>query len=164
MIRRPPSSPLFPYTTLFRSGWIAEAKALRILDGYNNQKHFDGFQCGDRKSTRLNSSHSQISSCLFFFFNDPATTELSPLPLHDALPIWVDRGGKSPPHPRRLQQPEALRRLSVRAAQDPDPHADGPPRDHRLHRHDVRGVAPRGSLGARPHAGEARQERERGPL
>jgi len=31
------------------AGWIAEAKALRILDGYNNQKHFDGFQCGRLK-------------------------------------------------------------------------------------------------------------------
>jgi dimethylsulfide dehydrogenase subunit alpha/complex iron-sulfur molybdoenzyme family reductase subunit alpha len=29
--------------------WIADAKALRILDGYNNQKHFDGFQCGRLK-------------------------------------------------------------------------------------------------------------------
>src|SRR5256885_15578399 len=27
--------------------------------------------------------------CLFFFFNDPATTEISPLPLHDALPISI---------------------------------------------------------------------------
>src|SRR2546427_646621 len=60
----------------------------------------------DRKSTRLNSSHSQISYavfCLkkkkkkvlplhsiifiFFFFNDPATTEIYTLSLHDALPI-----------------------------------------------------------------------------
>ncbi len=31
------------------ASWIAEAKALRILDGYNNQKHFDGFQCGRLK-------------------------------------------------------------------------------------------------------------------
>ncbi|OGA46018.1 MAG: chlorate reductase subunit alpha [Betaproteobacteria bacterium RIFCSPLOWO2_12_FULL_62_58] len=31
------------------AGWIAESKALRILDGYNNQKHFDGFQCGRLK-------------------------------------------------------------------------------------------------------------------
>jgi dimethylsulfide dehydrogenase subunit alpha/complex iron-sulfur molybdoenzyme family reductase subunit alpha len=30
-------------------GWIAECKALRILDGYNNQKHMDGFQCGRLK-------------------------------------------------------------------------------------------------------------------
>src|SRR3990167_4289964 len=40
----------------------------------------------DRKSTRLNSSHSQISYS-FFFFNDPATTESYTLSLHDALPI-----------------------------------------------------------------------------
>lgn len=31
------------------AGWIAESKALRILDGYNNQKHFDGFQTGRLK-------------------------------------------------------------------------------------------------------------------
>src|SRR3990167_500722 len=41
----------------------------------------------DRKSTRLNSSHSQISYSLFFFFNDTATTEIYTLSLHDALPI-----------------------------------------------------------------------------
>src|SRR3989338_1964938 len=40
----------------------------------------------DRKSTRLNSSHSSISYSLFFF-NDTAPTEISPLSLHDALPI-----------------------------------------------------------------------------
>jgi len=31
------------------AGWIAQSKAMRILDGYNNQKHFDGFQCGRLK-------------------------------------------------------------------------------------------------------------------
>src|SRR3989338_6638935 len=40
----------------------------------------------DRKSTRLNSSHSSISYS-FFFFKDTATTEIYPLSLHDALPI-----------------------------------------------------------------------------
>src|SRR3990167_5696531 len=40
----------------------------------------------DRKSTRLNSSHSQISYSVFFF-NDTATTEIYTLSLHDALPI-----------------------------------------------------------------------------
>src|SRR3990167_4839153 len=51
----------------------------------------------DRKSTRLNSSHSQISYAAFclkpsryFFFNDTATTEIYPLSLHDALPILLD--------------------------------------------------------------------------
>src|SRR3990167_7580198 len=50
----------------------------------------------DRKSTRLNSSHSQISYAAFFlekiislFFNDTATTEIYTLSLHDALPIWL---------------------------------------------------------------------------
>src|SRR3990172_8432526 len=42
----------------------------------------------DRKSTRLNSSHGYISSTLFFF-NDTATTEIYPLSLHDALPIFL---------------------------------------------------------------------------
>src|SRR3989338_7405649 len=42
----------------------------------------------DRKSTRLNSSHSSISYAVFFF-NDTATTEIYPLSLHDALPICL---------------------------------------------------------------------------
>src|SRR3990167_8718264 len=44
----------------------------------------------DRKSTRLNSSHSQISHAAFFF-NDTATTEIYTLSLHDALPICSAR-------------------------------------------------------------------------
>src|ERR1039457_7077010 len=43
---------------------------------------------GDRKSTRLNSSHLVISYAVFFF-NDTATTEIYTLSLHDALPISV---------------------------------------------------------------------------
>src|SRR2546422_11603563 len=66
MIRRPPRSTLFPYTTLFRSRtryvlergafgvWIVgEAGALLVRPG------------GDRKSTRLNSSHGYISYAVF---------------------------------------------------------------------------------------------------
>src|SRR5689334_22629511 len=41
----------------------------------------------DRKSTRLNSSHSSISYAVFCF-NDTATTEIYTLSLHDALPIF----------------------------------------------------------------------------
>src|SRR3990167_158867 len=57
--------------------------------GYHNYgnhvriTHMDGL---DRKSTRLNSSPSQISYAVFFF-NDTATPEIYPLSLHDALPI-----------------------------------------------------------------------------
>src|SRR5256885_3891092 len=36
----------------------------------------------------------------FFFFNDPAPTEIYPLPLHDALPIFARRGRSRPPHTR----------------------------------------------------------------
>src|SRR3954462_6666932 len=87
MIRRPPRSTLFPYTTLFRSrhahrvrrpGWRAEAAGDDQVGGSGG--------AGDRKSTRLNSSHTIISYARFFF-NDTATTEIYTLSLHDALPI-----------------------------------------------------------------------------
>src|SRR2546427_7345113 len=72
MIRRPPRSTLFPYTTLFRS-------LLRLLAGFEQpdagRMTIDGAdvgglsparrRCGDRKSTRLNSSHSQKSYAVF---------------------------------------------------------------------------------------------------
>src|SRR2546430_727556 len=70
MIRRPPRSTLFPYTTLFRSG------VLKMLDVPAAQRvrfrlHTDLIDRAtermnrDRKSTRLNSSHSQISYAVF---------------------------------------------------------------------------------------------------
>src|SRR2546430_5478351 len=67
MIRRPPRSTLFPYTTLFRSGH--EVGALDRLGHASLQARLPhlgaarGLQ--DRKSTRLNSSHSQISYAVF---------------------------------------------------------------------------------------------------
>src|SRR2546430_4459852 len=63
MIRRPPRSTLFPYTTLFRSvdgGVITFVPA----DG-NSQPEAVPITAGDPKSTRLNSSHSQISYAVF---------------------------------------------------------------------------------------------------
>src|SRR5690349_23670271 len=82
MIRRPPRSTLFPYTTLFRSrfeGGFLEAVAflnkvapiaeeedhhpdVRIYS-YRYRGHF--IEKGDRKSTRLNSSHVEISYAVF---------------------------------------------------------------------------------------------------
>src|SRR5256885_7025793 len=75
MIRRPPRSTLFPYTTLFRS---AEVQQLRPRRGNSSSacrpgagaagprlRFQDGPLLGDRKSTRLNSSHLVISYAVF---------------------------------------------------------------------------------------------------
>src|SRR3712207_7773874 len=88
MIRRPPRSTLFPYTTLFRSG-VAEAGALEHLQREQRALHARGGDVDpqqveheraveaqqlvdrhpdhlvDRKSTRLNSSHANISYAVF---------------------------------------------------------------------------------------------------
>src|SRR2546430_12292230 len=68
MIRRPPRSTLFPYTTLFRSaGGIAWLMAPPNLTASTQPDLHPGPASGsrDRKSTRLNSSHSQISYAVF---------------------------------------------------------------------------------------------------
>src|SRR2546430_9028538 len=64
MIRRPPRSTLFPYTTLFRSAVGAGLFEERHLTG---DRVLRAVHPGvvDRKSTRLNSSHSQISYAVF---------------------------------------------------------------------------------------------------
>src|SRR5205085_5688290 len=61
MLRRPPRSTLFPYTTLFRSWWRCHRRL--IADFAVASRGEVGNQ--DRKSTRLNSSHSQISYAVF---------------------------------------------------------------------------------------------------
>src|SRR3989442_5714593 len=70
MIRRPPRSTLFPYTTLFRSPQLSPQ--LMLLD--IRMPELDGFELvarlaeqglKDRKSTRLNSSHVRISYAVF---------------------------------------------------------------------------------------------------
>src|SRR5574337_231952 len=92
MIRRPPRSTLFPYTTLFRS-----TRETAPAPAVGPERSGRQGERADRKSTRLNSSHHSISYavfCLkkknifFFFFNDTATTEIYTLSLHDALPIY----------------------------------------------------------------------------
>src|SRR5437870_9739564 len=73
MIRRPPRSTLFPYTTLFRS----LEPLLELHDLLRDRRHLTargqaqrlqrllGLLLGDRKSTRLNSSHVAISYAVF---------------------------------------------------------------------------------------------------
>src|SRR2546422_1938685 len=68
MIRRPPRSTLFPYTTLFRS--LVPEKPLRATQsasagGWNAMARPAGRGGRDRKSTRLNSSHGYISYAVF---------------------------------------------------------------------------------------------------
>src|SRR3989475_8263905 len=63
MIRRPPRSTLFPYTTLFRSVPL-EMIAVPLHRGSEVVGELRELG-GDRKSTRLNSSHSQISYAVF---------------------------------------------------------------------------------------------------
>src|SRR2546430_11409266 len=65
MIRRPPRSTLFPYTTLFRSsvGCVEpHFESLLMVDSLRSELLV---RRRDRKSTRLNSSHSQISYAVF---------------------------------------------------------------------------------------------------
>src|SRR5258705_10195668 len=66
MIRRPPRSTLFPYTTLFRSDRSACA-TLRTNQTRRVEKmsSWPVWECEDRKSTRLNSSHLGISYAVF---------------------------------------------------------------------------------------------------
>src|SRR2546430_7165223 len=89
MIRRPPRSTLFPYTTLFRShtkvldipyhvGKLLDHMIVAEVPAQNDLRHLEvilhdrnnllgllGRKLEDRKSTRLNSSHSQISYAVF---------------------------------------------------------------------------------------------------
>src|SRR5438132_6738747 len=71
LIRRPPRSTLFPYTTLFRSGCVIDGRAesrgaAAVREGRvpaDDDRDDEGD--GDRKSTRLNSSHTVISYAVF---------------------------------------------------------------------------------------------------
>src|SRR5438128_5914958 len=75
MIRRPPRSTLFPYTTLFRSGdanarrqapGCRKSEFQRTIGRSSNAKRFHRApRYTDRKSTRLNSSHGSISYAVF---------------------------------------------------------------------------------------------------
>src|SRR5258707_9771442 len=64
MIRRPPRSTLFPYTTLFRSRCGPGDHECDQRDGGGGHERRDG-GVQDRKSTRLNSSHANISYAVF---------------------------------------------------------------------------------------------------
>src|SRR5438445_7916231 len=68
MLRLPPRSTLFPYTTLFRSAALCEERQLalgRQPQRESSARHLTVPPAADRKSTRLNSSHANISYAVF---------------------------------------------------------------------------------------------------
>src|SRR2546430_10986545 len=88
MIRRPPRSTLFPYTTLFRSRGVPACRRIAPCRGvaqplerigHRPRPRLDGIELRrpiqDRKSTRLNSSHSQISYAVFCLKKKKKTTD-----------------------------------------------------------------------------------------
>src|SRR3989449_7901880 len=86
MIRRPPRSTLFPYTTLFRSqepereedrGKSRPAHVISTL-----KYRFEGVGFTDRKSTRLNSSHGYISYAVFCLKKKKTIRKVSQIPNH----------------------------------------------------------------------------------
>src|SRR5947207_8742187 len=99
MIRRPPRSTLFPYTTLFRSlKWptsskIRETRSARF-SGNSAKSSKPGSRCPrqDRKSTRLNSSHTVISYAVFCLKKKKVEELLGHGELHDhSVDVHSDR-------------------------------------------------------------------------
>src|SRR5258708_9036130 len=98
MIRRPPRSTLFPYTTLFRSrqkidsmitGRFADA-ATANANPTRNATLNDGLAFAvDRKSTRLNSSHQIISYAVFCLKKKKTIYALPPAPLGPRAPSQI---------------------------------------------------------------------------
>src|SRR5687768_18246080 len=93
MLRRPPRSTLFPYTTLFRSRkgrgsharaqqdqLVAHAGPPRMRSWLSSSRHWGPPPRPDRKSTRLNSSHGYISYAVFCLKKKKETHR--PRPLH----------------------------------------------------------------------------------
>src|SRR5438309_1941443 len=183
----PPLAPLFPYTTLFRSGWFCHTPLVAVARNVSQKRAMELGLTGDtidartaldwglvnhvvpaeqlddatvsllrratrggrdRKSTRLNSSHSSISYA----------ASSSTLSLHDALPIWMvlphavgcrgaqclpeagngarfDRGHDRRPHGARLgaRQPRRPGRAARRRHRQPAPPCD--PRRPRSEEH-----------------------------
>src|SRR2546430_12488656 len=89
MIRRPPRSTLFPYTTLFRS---LHHREIQLEDPVLRERELEA-QRGhrDRKSTRLNSSHSQISYAVFCLKKKKSQTTARPSPPYHPSTIRAGR-------------------------------------------------------------------------
>src|ERR1043166_199287 len=90
MIRRPRRSTLFPYTTLFRSWWLAMKSCWRASSATRPRTALAWSASFARSEEHTSELQSRFGiSYAVFCFNDTATTEIYPLSLHDALPILV---------------------------------------------------------------------------
>src|SRR6202158_6491079 len=90
MIRRPPRSTLFPYTTLFRSVVLGQlAVVVALGDLHEPEAGADQ----DRKSTRLNSSHHSISYAVFCLKKKSCCCLCPPARRHRAWPAPACAGG-----------------------------------------------------------------------
>src|SRR2546422_8551982 len=95
MIRRPPRSTLFPYTTLFRSDSAPPLRPGRVQGGNNPADSLPS----DRKSTRLNSSHGYISYAVFCLKKKKQRQRSARNQLHQRTPPRGDR-------PRNTRAPQ----------------------------------------------------------
>src|ERR1041385_6347068 len=90
MIRRPPRSTLFPYTTLFRSIFRFTSAMQTGCSGRLGRPALNNLINGNRSEEHTSELQSRLHlGCRLLFFNDTATTEIYTLSLHDALPIYL---------------------------------------------------------------------------
>src|SRR5258707_11397718 len=92
MIRRPPRSTLFPYTTLFRS--VVHPPSAEDEDHRQLHRELIALKAEDRKSTRLNSSHANISYAVFCLKKKKKVRCHRSCPIH---PEHSPTKGKQPP-------------------------------------------------------------------
>src|SRR4051794_41469457 len=91
MIRRPPRSTLFPYTTLFRSSRCVGYPCADVTADRDRPAQVCGL-AEDRKSTRLNSSHPSISYAVFCLKKKRKEALLTEASFQEALRLGVIRG------------------------------------------------------------------------
>src|SRR2546427_2847383 len=101
MIRRPPRSTLFPYTTLFRS-WTGQRPRCCWTSHWPGRSRSRSWT--DRKSTRLNSSHSQISYAVFCLKKKKKDKQTSTLHEHTVQSSMGDTDGNQVFESEQLRQ------------------------------------------------------------